>query len=334
MIKRIFLFIGLAFIHCSQTEDIVPFESTHVLMDTFVQVSIYDQDKPADVLEEIMQRTFDRISEIDGITNIYNDSSLISKVNRDAGETEVEIDTVLLQLIKASADISILTGGAYDITVQSVERLWNFTPDHYRIPGDELLSEYLQWVNPANVVVNNNCVKFASKFVQIDLGGIAKGYAVDEAIRVLVENGVTDAMVNAGGDLRTICSNLTRGKRRVWIKHPRNPEALFGFFRMDDGCVATSGDYERFFIVDSVRYHHILDSKTGQPANNCMSATVQAESAMMADALATAVFVLGPKDGMELIERLPNTEGVILFEKEGKISFVVSSGLKATFSVK
>jgi len=302
-------------------------------MDTFVQVSIYDQDKSVEALEKITKKTFNRIAQIDKITNIYNESSLISKVNREAAETEIEIDSVLFQLIEASVDISILSNGAYDITIKSVEQLWNFTPDEYRIPGHELVAEYLKWVNPNHIALNVASIKLASPFVKIDLGGIAKGYAIDEAIRVLQENGITDAMVNAGGDLRTICSDLTRGKRRVWIKHPRNRETLFGFFPMDDGCVATSGDYERFFVVDSVRYHHILNPKTGYPANKCLSATVQAESAMKADALATAVFVLGPQDGIEFIERLPNVEGVILFEKHGKISWVVSSGLKASFSL-
>lgn len=304
-----------------------------IFMDTFFQVSIYDQDKPIDTLERIMHLTFDRIAFVDRIANIYSDSSLISRVNREAAYSEVEIDTVLRQLIQASADISIISGGAFDITIQSVERLWNFTPEHYCIPGDALLAYHLKWVNPRHVVLRNNRVTFTSPLVKIDLGGIAKGYAVDEAIGVLQRNGVTDALVNAGGNLRALCSDLTRGQRRVWIKHPRKLNELFGYFPMDAGCVSTSGDYERYFIADSVRYHHILDPRTGYPAWKCISATVQAASAMMADALSTAVFVLGPKDGLVLLEELPKVEGVILFEEQGKIHWVVSSGLIEAFSV-
>ncbi len=335
MFKRLILLFSFVLLsHCSQTDNITSFERTMVMMDTFIQVNIYDQDKSEDILEKVMQKAFDKISAIDKITNIYSDSSLISKVNREAGKTKIEIDTVLFQLINSSADISILSDGAYDITVQSVEQLWNFMPDNYRIPGDELLADHLKWVDPNHIELDSHSVKFASPQVRIDLGGIAKGYAIDEAMRVLQEHGIRDALVNAGGDLRAVCSELTRGKRHIWIKHPRDREKLFGSFQMDDGCAATSGDYERYFVADSVRYHHILDPKTGYPANKCMSATVMAESAMMADALATAVFVLGPQEGMALIERLPNVEGVILFERNGDIDWKASLGLKDTFILK
>jgi len=335
MVKRGGLLLCfLLLVQCTPANDIVPFERTKILMDTFFQVSIYDQDKSSDELERVMQLIFDRIEYVDRIANIYNDSSLITKINREAAYTEVEIDTVLRQLIQTSADISIISGGAFDITIQSVERLWNFTPEHYCIPGDSLLAEHLRWVNSRNVVLRDNRVALTSPFVKIDLGGIAKGYAVDAAIDVLRRNGVTDALVNAGGNLRAVCSDLTRGKRRVWIKHPRTPGELFGYFPMDAGCVSTSGDYERYFIADAVRYHHILDPKTGYPASKCISATVQAESAMMADALSTAVFVLGPTEGMQLIEKLPLAEGVILFEEQGEIRWIVSSGLRKKFSLK
>lgn len=199
------------------------------------------------------------------------------------------------------------------------------------MPGPTLLQHQLQWVGTDHLKIDGHRIQFDSPKVKIDFGAIAKGYAVDAAIEVLVKNGISDAMVNAGGNLRTLGSNLTKGQRRVWIKHPREKNLYFGSFPMDEGAVATSGDYERFFIADSIRYHHILDPKTGYPARGCVSVTIKAPTAMEADALSTAIFVLGPDKGMALINRLPNTEGIIIFERDGKLTWIASAGIKKIF---
>jgi len=332
MIKRLSLISALLLlINCSSRDQIQPYERTRVMMDTFVQISIYDQNRPVKELEQIVDLAFKRIEEIDRITNNYDESSFISLVNREAGKNAIALDTVLYELIIASDSVYKLSDGAFDITIETVKRLWNFTQDNPRIPGDSLLQLKLQWVGTHHIKIDNYNIRFNSPEVKIDLGAIAKGYAIDQAIQVLTENGITDAMVNGGGDLRTICSDLTTGKRRVWIKHPRKPDVLFGYFKMDEGSVATSGDYERYFTYDSVRYHHILDPKTGYPARDCVSVTIQAPTATEADGLATAVFVLGLNRGLELIERLPDVEGIIIFERDGKLDWEASSGLKKKF---
>jgi thiamine biosynthesis lipoprotein len=332
MIKRLSLFFTIfLLINCSTKQQIQPYERTRVLMDTFVQISIYDQNWSAEQLEQIVHLAFKRIEEIERITNNYDDSSFISLINREAGENAIALDTVMHDLITMSDRINRLSDGAFDITIEAVKRLWNFSDNDPRIPGDSLLRKSLQWVGAEHIKLEDNRLQFDSPDVKIDLGAIAKGYAIDQAIQILKENGITDAMVNAGGDLRTICSDLTKGKRRVWIKHPRQPDVLFGYFRMDQGSIATSGDYERFFIYDSIRYHHILNPKTGYPARECVSVTIQASTATEADGLATAIFVLGPDRGMELVERLSNVEGIIIFERDKKLDWRASSGLKKKF---
>jgi len=334
MTKRMNLILALVLLlNCSPQEHVQPFEQTKLMMDTFVQISIYDQNLPAEQLEQVVNLAFKRIKEIERITSNYDDSSLVSVINREAGEREVALDTVLYRLIDESDRIHRLSEGAFDITIECVKRLWNFSEENPRIPGDALLNQTLRWVGAEHIEIENKRIKFDSPRVKIDFGGIAKGYAIDQAMNVLVENGITDAMINAGGDLRTICSDLTAGKRRVWITHPRQPGTMFGNFRMDEASVATSGDYERYFIYDSVRYHHILDPKTGYPARKCVSVTIQAKSATDADGLATAVFVLGPVKGMELIERLQHVEGIIIFERNKKLDWIASSGLKKKFKL-
>jgi len=303
------------------------------MMDTFIQISIYDQDRTVGELEQIIDLAFNRIEKIERITDNYDDSSFISLINREAGERAIALDTVMYDLILASNNIYKLSDGAFDITIETVKQQWNFSPENPRIPGDSLLKQQLKWIGTNHIYLNNRSMNFNSSETKIDLGAIAKGYAIDQAIEVLKKNGIKDAMVNAGGDLRAICSDLTRGKRCVWIKHPRKFDVLYGYFRMDEGSVATSGDYERYFIYDSVRYHHILDPKTGYPARKCVSVTIQASTATEADGLATAIFVLGPNRGLELINRLPNVEGIIIYEKDGKLEWKASSGFRNRFKM-
>jgi thiamine biosynthesis lipoprotein len=167
----------------------------------------------------------------------------------------------------------------------------------------------------------------------IDLGGIAKGYAVGEAIKALQAHGVTDAQIDAGGDLATIASPLTAGKRHIYIRHPEDRQKYFGRFRMDVGTVATSGDYERYFIYNGQRFHHILDPRNGLPARSCRSVTIRAMDAALADGLSTAVFILGPDQGMALVEQLPDVEAVILYDDGHGLQSKVSSGLQAGFEL-
>ncbi len=334
MTKKIsFILSVLIVLNCSNQPAVTPFERVKVLMDTFVQIAIYDQNRSPSELEQIVAAAFEQIAAIERLTNVYDDSSVVSRINREAGYQAVTLDSLLRQLLDQSRDIYELSNGAFDITIETVKQFWNFSPENPRIPGDSLLQAHLRWVGMNHIRRQGDVVQFDSPEVKIDLGGIAKGFAVDRAMEVLKSHGITDAMVNAGGDLQTIASDLTRGKRRVWIKHPRQSDRLIGYFPMDQGCVATSGDYERFFLYDSVRYHHILNPNTGYPARGCVSVTIKAPTTTMADALATAVFVLGPEDGMALIERLPEVEGVILFEQASTLQWLASSGLRKQFKL-
>ncbi len=335
MLRKLSLILGIfLFSNCSSDRQFQPVEQTKVLMDTFIQISIYDQNRPQEELHRIVELAFKRIEEIERITNNYNDSSFISMINREAAKRAIVLDSIMYDLVLESDRINKLSDGAFDITTSGIKQLWDFSADNPRIPGDSLLLRQLRWVGADHLKLKDHNLQFDSPEVKIDLGGIAKGYAVDQAIDVLKQEGITDAIVNAGGNLRTLCSDLTRGLRRVWIKHPRQSDSLFGFFQMDEGCVATSGDYERYFIFDSVRYHHIFDPKTGYPARGCVSVTIKASTATEADGLSTAVFVLGLQRGMELIERLTNVEGIIIFEQDGKLKWKASTGLKKKFKIR
>jgi thiamine biosynthesis lipoprotein len=154
----------------------------------------------------------------------------------------------------------------------------------------------------------------------IDLGGIAKGYAIDRGIEVLRERGVTMALMNAGGDLRCLGTKADGTPWRIGVQNPREKTSIVGVIKVSDGAVATSGDYERYFLQDGVRYHHLLDPATGMPARACQSVTIVAQTAEMADVMATAVFVMGPERGLAFIRDHPDIEGMII-RADGEMLF-------------
>lgn len=327
---KILLFFVI-FISCDSDPHVKPVEETRIMMDTFITITIYNDYFTEDQAHEIISKAFIAMTRIDTLANNYDDSSIVSLLNQQAHERLVQVNPDLLYLVKKSIEIADISEGAFDISISPLIKLWPFGNDNPQLPEEKNIQNTLKHVNYQEIQIEDNKIKFNNQNTEIDLGGIAKGFAVDRAMDVLVSHGVRDALINAGGDIKAICSKLTQGRRKVWIRHPRERDKLYGYFQMDDGSVATSGDYERYVEIDSVRYHHILDPKTGYPARPCISVTVKAQDATTADALATAVFVLGPEKGMRLLNKLDNVEGVILFEEESGIKFVVSEGLKDKF---
>jgi thiamine biosynthesis lipoprotein len=201
-------------------------------------------------------------------------------------------------------------------------------------------------VNYQNLTVSNEkrFVHFRRPNMAIDLGGIAKGYVVDRGIATLAQAGLHDAMITAGGDLRAIASPLTADRRYIWIRHPRpaNPDSVengekekifFGRFRLDAGAVSTSGDYERFFFKNGRRYHHMIDPRTGYPANRAVSATVLAKNSVQADALSTTLFVLGPERGLALADSLPEVEAMIIYQDRGKLNWRATKAFQENLEI-
>ncbi|MCR4438774.1 MAG: FAD:protein FMN transferase [bacterium] len=309
-----------------------PVQETRVLMDTFATITVYDRDKSREAMLRAVDAAFEGMLEVELRTSCYRDSSEVSKVNR-AAPRPVEASPLLCACLEEARRVSLLSDGAFDVTVGPLMRLWDFLSDHPRVPDSAAIRALLPLVDFRRVHLEAGRVWLDEPGMALDLGGIAKGLAVDVAIDSLRAHGITDAMVDARSNLRTLASALTAGKRRVWIRHPRDNSKLFARFRMDEGCVATSGDYERFFMSDSLRYHHILDPHTGWPARSCASVTVIANSAMEADALSTALFVLGPERGLALAERLPGVEAVVLIDNHGSLEWQATAGLRDRLEV-
>ncbi len=253
---------------------------------------------------------------LDQALSPYIESSELYRVNREAAERPVKISREFFDLIRTSLDYSRLTGGAFDITFASVGYQYDYRKGIK--PSDQAIADSLPLIDYRLVKLDadTGTVAFARPGVHIDLGGIAKGYAVDRCIELLRATGIGNALVTAGGDSRILGDH--RGRPwNIGIQAPREQQGLAAVLPLSETAISTSGDYERYFELDGVRYHHIISPKTGRSAGELRSVTILGPNATRTDALSPSVFVLGLQQGMALIDRLDDVEGVIIDDRGG-----------------
>ncbi len=298
-----------------QTEDAA-------IMGTTIRVEIWHAD--ADVRQKGIDKVLAEMDRVNRLMSPYIEQSQLSKINKYAHEGPIEVDQDLFELIEKSIEFSQLTNGAFDITYASVGHLYNYRkeikPTEEEVAAAKLLIDY------KNLVLDKDqlSVSYLKHGVKIDLGGIAKGFAVDQSIQHLRNLGIKHALVSAGGDTRLLGDR--RG--RAWlvgIRDPANTEEVIVMLPLQDEALSTSGDYERFFIEDGEKYHHIIHPTTGNSASEVRSASILASDSTTTDALSTSIFVMGPDKGLALLNSLEGVEGVIV-DKQGKLYY--SQGLE------
>lgn len=278
-------------------------------MGTRVEVQIWHDDAEAAArLIEAGMAEFDRI---EAAMSTYRPDSQITRINDTAAREAVRVGPELFGLIDRALEMSVTTNGAFDITYDSVGQFYDYRsrirPDSAQIAGrlDAIDYRHVQLDRAAATI------RFARPGVRINLGGIAKGYAVESVIGLLRDAGVTHALATAGGDTRLL-GNRGNGPWIVGIRDPDDGDGLVTRLALQDEAISTSGDYERFFIDDGVRYHHILDPSTGRSAGGVRSVSIVGPDATMTDGLSTSVFVLGSEAGLALIESLDAYEALII----------------------
>jgi len=243
----------------------------------------------------------------------YRHTSVVSAINDEAGGSPVVIDDETETLVRAALELSVLTEGRFDPTVGVLRRVWDFRKAV--VPRAEAIAALLPQVDASAVLLSHGTVRLAREGMELDLGGVGKEYAADRVAELLRDRGVESALVNLLGDVRTVGR---RGDGQPWVigvQDPRDRERFRFRLRAKGDCgIATSGDYERSFEVDGVRYHHILDATTGRPTRGIASATVVAPTAFEAGRLATAAFLLGPERGLRLLEASASVEGALITE--------------------
>jgi thiamine biosynthesis lipoprotein len=292
------------------------------MMGTDVSVHIWQ--KNAKVASVIIEDTFAEVTRIEGLMSTYIEGSEISEINGGAAQGPVVAGGELIDLILRSLDISVLTRGAFDITYDSVGQYYDFR--ERQRPDAETIKEGLERIDYRLVEVDRlaGTVRFLAPGVRINLGGIAKGYAVERAVSLLRSRGVSHGIVTAGGDSRLLGDRLGQ-PFMVGIRDPRQDEAVVLTIPLEDEAISTSGDYERYFEEDGKRYHHIIEPATGLPAGGVLSATIVGPDAVLTDALSTSVFVLGVDQGLTLISTLPDYEGIVI-DADGQLFY--SDGLQ------
>ena len=301
-------------------------ERSQVSMGTAIQLSAWTTDEAAAVAA--FDRAFLEFDRLDALMSVWKEGSDILRINAAAGKSAVAISPEVRDALHASQEVSEWTGGKFDVTFGALSGLWKFDQDiDGRVPDRSQIAPRLPLINYRALQIDDRAgtASLGRAGMQANLGGIGKGYAIDRAVTILRGAGLTDFMIQAGGDMFVAGR---RGDRpwRVGLQDPRaEPNTLFAAIELTDAAFSTSGDYERFFLRDGRRYHHILDPDTGEPAARSRSVTIMAKTSTVADGLATGVFILGGEQGMALIEKLPDVEGVIV-TSDNQVQ--VSSGLK------
>lgn len=259
------------------------------------------------------------IRRVEALMTTWRPDSDVSKINTAAGKSPVVVSDETLSIIKDSIHTSQISEGTFDITFQTLHGLWKFDEDlDPHPPTDKDIKARLPFLGFKNIIVDDakKTVMLAKDKTQIGLGGIAKGYAVDRAVAILDKAGLTSFFVQAGGDLFARGRKPDGSEWQAGIRDPRGPESKwFAKLPLSDHAFSTAGDYERSYIVNGKRYHHIIDPRTGYPATACRSVTIWAPNALLADEVDDPVFILGPKKGLELIESLDGVGAVIVDAK-------------------
>ncbi|MBI5492319.1 MAG: FAD:protein FMN transferase [Deltaproteobacteria bacterium] len=289
------------------------------LMGTIVQITLMRGERTR--FDAAANAAFDEIKRYETLFSSYIPDSDVSRVSKEAGVRPVKVSPEVMEVVEKAVMVAELSGGAFDPTVGALSKVWGPSGEKGYVPAKEEVGKLLPLVDYKNIEIDKTAstIFLKKKGMALNLGGVAKGFITEKAALKLKANGVERGIVHAGGDMVVFQKDEQR-QFIIGIQHPREKK-LLGEAHLYNGAVATSGDYERFFMKDGVRYHHILDPRTGFPAMKSMAVTIIAKDPTMADALSTAVFVMGPKDGMELVDRLDGVEGSVMGEKgEIKVS--------------
>jgi thiamine biosynthesis lipoprotein len=276
---------------------------------------------------------FNEFERLENMMSVWREGSDLLRLNRAAGDHPVPVAPEMIEVLTQGRQISDWTGGKFDVTFGALSGLWKFDHDQDNVVPDMTeVRRRLPLIDYRALEIDARAgtAFLARKGMSAHLGGIGKGYAMDRGIAILRNHGFGNFLIQAGGDMY-VAGLKDHKPWRLGIQDPRGPaDHPFAELDLSDGTFSTSGDYERFFIRNGRRYHHILDPATGEPSRGCRSVTIVANSALLADGLSTGVFLLGPEAGMALIERLPDVEGVIVSDRN---EVLISSGLKSRLRI-
>ncbi|HSQ44618.1 MAG TPA: FAD:protein FMN transferase [Ginsengibacter sp.] len=259
------------------------------------------------------------IQRIEKLLTTFNEESETSLINRYAGMSPVKVSRETFDLIERSLRISRITQGSFDISYGSIDkRLWNFDTNMKALPDKETAKKMVRLINYRNIILDDeNCTVFLKeKGMRIGFGGIGKGYAAERARYVMKSSGVESGIVNASGDLTTWGLQPNGNPWTIGIANPNSSNELFSYINVTNMAVATSGNYEKFVLIDGKKYSHTIDPRTGLPVSGIKSVTIITLNAEIADAMATPVMIMGIKAGMHLINQMKDIEAIVIDDND------------------
>ena len=329
MLKRILLAAGglaLVLYFLPPPPPAEPVREGRLVLGTLVTVKLYGD---AETVRLPVERAYAELDRVDSLMSRYRDDGALRRLEQTA-QKGVQTPAELAAVLARSQRFAALTGGAFDCTVGALSGLWNF-PDALAPPDSAAVDSALALVGYEGLQVEGEIVRIGRPGTRLDLGAAAKGYAVDRMVAVFEEAGIVGGLIDGGGDIRYWGA---KPDGRPWVfgvQHPRDPTRYIEVDDLGLAAIATSGDYQQYFEWEGARYHHLLDPRTGYPARACASATVWAGTALDADILSTAVFVLGPERGLALVAELEGVEALVFYERDGQLEYRASAGVDGRF---
>ena len=298
--------------------------SREYLMGTFAEVRVYDGDEVG--ARQAIEAALAEMRALDRLMAVQRSDSDVSRLNREAARGPVRVDPRVVQVLARSVEVSRATAGAFDVTVLPVVRAWGFTDGHPRPPGPGPIPRIAGW-RSLRIDADAGTVAFTDAAAQVDLGGIGKGYALDRARDVLRGRGVRSAWLDLGGNIATLGAPPGGGAWRIAVRHPRHDGDRLGIVAMGEASVSTSSDAEQYTMEDGKRRGHIIDPRSGRPADALVSATVVAASATTADALSTAAVVLGQARAREALAHAGADGLLVAPAPDGSLRLHATAGL-------
>jgi thiamine biosynthesis lipoprotein len=306
--------------------DAAPVERHGFAMSTYVRLVIHDR-KGAEIADSCLEE----LARLESVFDRFLPGSEISRLNAQAGAGWVEVSEDLFAVLEVALDVAERSGGALDLSVAHLVDLWGFHEQDGRIPehpppNDREISHQLQQVDFRRIEIDpSRRMVRLPEGVRLDMGAVAKGYALDCLAALASRQGARAALFDLGGNIKVMGTKPDGSSWRIALRHPRRLDEFFAVLALSDKAVATSGDYQRYFMWEGERYSHILDPRTGYPASEVCSVTVMAPTGVLSDALSTAAFVLGVEEGRALLESMPGVEGVFV---DRELQTTVTSGLE------
>ena len=285
--------------------------------------------------ERDLNAAFQAIAAVESRMSEWQPTSEISRINQLAGQGGITVSEETFQVVRFAHDLAKASAGAFDPTWAAFRGLWQFKTPPFEVPSKKRIDQALHLVDYRDILLENESQHIALKRqgMQLGLGGIAKGFGIDAAADLLKKKGYEHFIIDGGGDVYASGRKAHKTAWRIGVRHPRESDEYIGYLSPENRAVVTSGDYEHFFKKDQQRYHHIIDLRTGYPARNSVSVTVMSPKAMHADAIATAIFVLGPQAGIVLAKQYEKTQVLILSSDGGVHAYpeTMKTGFPATW---